>query len=127
MFLIDIGLALLASVLLTVLLLRFVQEHGPWRRPWPFGLVVFLFAWAGGVWLAPETSVNWLLYWLPFLMVGLVSALLIVAVSPRHDLKTAEDVDQFKREQQAIEGSVAIFTWMLFGTVLALIVAGYLL
>jgi hypothetical protein len=126
MFLIDIGLALAASLLLTVLLLRFVHEHGPWRKPWPFGLAIFLFAWAGGVWLAPESTSGWLIYWLPFLLVGLLAALLIVAASPRHDLRSPEDVEQFEREGRAVMSSIAIFMWILWATVLGVIAVGYL-
>lgn len=44
---VDIGLALAASLLLSWFFLRLVHEHGPWRKPWAFGLVIFLFAWAG--------------------------------------------------------------------------------
>jgi hypothetical protein len=36
---VDIGLALAASLLLSWIFLRLVHEHGPWRKPWAFGLV----------------------------------------------------------------------------------------
>ena len=123
---VDIGLALAVAVLLSVLLLRFVHEHGPWRRPWRFSLAVFLFAWAGGVWLSPGRASGWIVYWLPFLLVGLLAALLIVSVSPRHELRSREDTEQFEREEQAVVASISVFLWILWATVLGAIVVGYL-
>jgi hypothetical protein len=124
--LIDLGLAFAVSLLLSWIFLRFVQEHGPWRRPWAFGLVIFLFAWAGGAWIAPGLSGGWLTYWLPAVLVGLVTAVLIVTVSPRHHLRTEEDADQFQREEQAVLMSITVLWWVLSATVLGLAVAAYL-
>lgn len=126
MLLIDLGLAFAVSLLLSWIFLRFVHEHGPWRRPWAFGLVIFLFAWAGGAWIAPGLSGGWLTYWLPAVLVGLVTAVLIVTVSPRHDLRTKEDADQFQREEKAVLMSITVLWWILSATLMGLAVAAYL-
>lgn len=126
MLLIDLLLALGISGLLTWIFLRFVHEHGPWRKPWAFALVVFLFAWAGGVWVAPGLDSGWVTYWVPFVLVGLVTAVLIVTVSPSHDLASDEDRDQFEREQTAVVLSVTVLMWVLVALAAAAIVAGYL-
>lgn len=126
MLLIDLGLAVVVSLVLSWLLLRFVHEHGPWRRPWAFALVVFLFAWAGGAWIAPGLGSSWITYWIPFLLIGLLTAVLIVTVSPRHDLRSQEDKDQFEREEEAVLLSVTVLWWLLGATLVALGVAAYL-
>jgi hypothetical protein len=126
MLLIDLGLALAVSLVLSWLLLRFVQEHGPWRKPWLFGMVIFLFAWAGGAWIGPGLESGWVTYWIPFVLVGLVTAVLIVAVSPRHELRTDEDTEQFEREEQAVLLSSAVLMWVLSATVVVLGIAAYL-
>jgi len=127
MIVVDLLLALAVSVLLTAIFLRFVHEHGPWRKPWAFALVVFLFAWVGGAWVAPGLNGGWwVTYWIPFLMVGLVTTLLIVAISPRHDLETREDAEQFHREEKAVLLSVIVLWWTLGATLLGLIIAAYL-
>jgi hypothetical protein len=126
MLLIDLGLALAASLLFSWLFLRFVHEHGPWRRPWAFGLVIFLFAWAGGAWITPGLESGWITYWIPFLLVGLVTAVLIVTVSPRHELRSAEDTEQLQREEEAVLLSVTVLWWTLGATVIGLAVAAYL-
>lgn len=126
MLLIDLGLALAASLVLSWLFLRYVHEHGPWRKPWAFGLVIFLFAWAGGAWIAPELTTGWITYWIPFVLVGLLTAVLIVTVSPRHELRSEDDRDQFQREQEAVLMSVTLLWWTLAATMIALAVAAYL-
>jgi hypothetical protein len=123
---IDLVLALSVALVLSWIFLRFVHEHGPWRKPWAFGLVIFLFAWAGGVWVAPGLGSGWVTYWIPFLLVGLVSAVMIVSVSPRHELESKEDVDQFKREQTAVMLSATALMWFLVATAIGIIIAGYL-
>lgn len=126
MLVIDLGLALATALALSWLLLRFVREHGPWRKPWAFASVVFLFAWAGGAWIAPGLSSGWVTYWVPFVLVGLVTAVLIVTVSPRHDLASDEDREQFQREQEAVMISVSVLWWVLGATMIVLGVAAYL-
>jgi energy-coupling factor transporter transmembrane protein EcfT len=126
MLLIDLILSLVVSLILSWIFLRFVHEHGPWRRPWAFALVIFLFAWAGGAWVAPGLSSGWLTYWIPFVLVGLVTAVLIVTASPRHNLDSAEDIDQFKREETAVLYSVTVLMWVLVAMAIAAIVTGYL-
>jgi energy-coupling factor transporter transmembrane protein EcfT len=116
----------LVSLILSWIFLRFVHEHGPWRRPWAFTLVIFLFAWAGGAWVAPGLSSGWITYWIPFVLVGLVTAVLIVTASPRHNLDSAEDIDQFKREETAVLYSVTVLMWVLVAMAIAAIVTGYL-
>jgi len=126
LLMIDLGLALVTSLALSWLLLRFVREHGPWRRPWAFASVIFLFAWAGGAWIAPGLTSGWITYWVPFVLVGLVTAVLIVTVSPNHELGSDEDRDQFEREQQAVLVSVSVLWWILGATMIALVVGAYL-
>ena len=126
MLLIDLGLSVAVSVILTLVLLRFVHAHGPWRKPMTFPLVIFLFAWAGGAWVAPGLSGGWVTYWIPFVLVGLVTAVLIVSVSPRHDLRSQEDVREFEREQTAVLLSVTLLMWILLGLGAAAIIAAYL-
>ena len=124
--LVDMGIALAAAVILSSIFLRLVHEHGPWRKPWAFGLVVFLFAWAGGAWITPGLAGGWLTYWVPFVLVGLLTAVLIVTVSPRHGLASPEDVDQLEREEEAVLLSATVLYWVLTATVAILIVGSYL-
>jgi hypothetical protein len=125
LILIDLIVALATALALSWLLTRFVHLHGPWRAPWAFPLMIFLFAWAGGVSTASLAS-GWLLYAMPFVVAGLVAAMLIVATSPRHDLETQEDSEAFHREEEAVVTSVVVFFWAVIAILVAVVVAAYL-
>ena len=128
MLLVDLALALVVGLLLSWIFVRFVHDEGPWRRPWAFAVAIFLFAWAGGAWFAPGTLSDgwWLTYWIPFLVVGLVAALLIVTASPQREIETDEQAEQLRREQQAVLLSVTVLWWFLGATLIGLVVAAYL-
>jgi len=80
----------------------------------------------GGAWIAPGLASGWVVYWIPFLLVGLVTAVLIVTVSPRHDLRSEQDADQLQREEDAVILSVTLLYWVLSATVAGLVLAAYL-
>lgn len=126
MFLWDVLLSILVAFGLTELLLRVFHVRGPWRRRGWIGLVVFLAAWSGGVWLAPGAmrEVGWI-YGLPFVLAGLAAAFVIAIVSPSHRLTTAADRKAFEREEQAVSTGVIVFFWSLCALLLAVIVRGY--
>ena len=125
--LVDLLVAVATALVLSFLLLRFVHLHGPWRTPWAFPLVIFLFAWAGGASVgAGLGSGGLLLYALPFVVAGLAAAMLIVASAPRHDLKTQEDSEAFHREEEAVAISVVVFFWGVIALLVAAVAVAYL-
>lgn len=58
------------------------------RMWWPVAmnwiplLVLFLFVWAGGVWVTPFGPEAGGIYWLPYVVVGLLAALVLAAATP---------------------------------------------
>ena len=53
MFWIDLFIALIVAVILTLVFVFVVRRRGPWESTFLFFVVVFLGAWAGGLWLKP--------------------------------------------------------------------------
>ena len=51
MFLVDLLFALVVALVLTAIFAAVFRTTGPWNVWWIFALVVFLAAWAGGLWL----------------------------------------------------------------------------
>lgn len=127
MFVLDAVLSVLVALGLTELLIRLFRVRASWRRRWSAWLVVFLAAWAGGVWLMPGAAaeVGWIAYCLPFLLVGLAAVVVIAVASPVHRLTTAADREAFEREQQAVEVGVIVFFWSVCALLLAAVVSGY--
>lgn len=126
-FLLDIAVALLVALLLTEALVRLFRLRGPWRYRRALGLVLFLVAWGGGVWFAPEPigESGWIAYSLPFVLAGLVAAVAIAVTSPLHRLDDPADRKEFEREETAIGVAVAVFVSSLSALLFAVVVWGY--
>lgn len=131
----EIVVALLVAFVLSALL---VTVFG-WERPDRRGrgsamvfllMVLFLATWAGGLWLTPFGPMHWGLQWLPYVVVGLVVALLLAALIPtaRAPRTRREALERADRQEQLEKGTVAFFGAFLWVLVLVLvvgIVAGY--
>ncbi|MFW6163994.1 MAG: hypothetical protein ACODAJ_14605, partial [Planctomycetota bacterium] len=113
-------------ILAGVLGWRHPRVEAPWAAALFVFLVLFLAAWAGGVWLMPFGPVLWGSRWLPFVLVGLVVALILLAVgSTVHQPgSSAEAVAQAR--ETAVMGTVfGIVFWALMLCLLAAIVVHY--
>lgn len=82
MFLFDFFLALAIAGLVTAAFTLLFGRRGPWASFPLFFLVIFLAAWAGGVWVTPIGPPVGGVYWLPFLVVAVLFAFLLAATTP---------------------------------------------
>jgi hypothetical protein len=93
-----------------------------------FFILILLVSWAGGIWLTPIGPPLWEAYWLPFLIVGLIFALVLVAVAaPPSRRSTVELVEPVAKEaeKRAIYWTVGIFFWFLIVVLIIAIVWRY--
>jgi hypothetical protein len=66
-----------------------------------FLLIILLASWAGGIWISPFGPILWGATWLPFLLSGLIVALVFAAAaSPEREESTIELVDPERRRQE---------------------------
>lgn len=122
MFFVDLLFALVVALLLTAIFSAGFRNRGPWGLWWVFLLVVFLAAWAGGVWLTPFGPPLLDVYWLPFLFVGLVVALLIAAAVPPEPRRPRAPVAASEVATEEAVAAFSIFFWvLLIGLALAII------
>ncbi len=120
-----LGVALFLTVVFAVIGRR---TKSP-QRVILFFLIVYLGAWAGGIWITPIGPTVLGVYWLSFFAVGLVFALVLEAVaafSHRPPDSMASEVQTDKKEEREIESVLSIFVWILALTFVAAIIAGYL-
>jgi hypothetical protein len=88
MVLTDVAVAFLVAVTVSLALVWVFGWRHPRRadsRPltWMFVfLILFLGAWAGGLWLTPIGPLLWGTYWIPSLVVAILIAFVIAAVTP---------------------------------------------
>jgi hypothetical protein len=83
MFWKHLVMALIVSLGLSAIFIAIAgfRKGGPWNNFLPFFFVVFPASWAGGIWFSPLGPPIGDVYWLPYLIMGLIFALLLAAVT----------------------------------------------
>jgi hypothetical protein len=88
---------------------------------WSLFVIFFMVIWAGGVWAAPVGPSHLGIYWLPFVLIAILLAVLVVALAPRGS-RSHRDELAVERE---VEAELGLFFWVLIGALMVLIVARY--
>ena len=118
--------ALFFAVLLSAIFALGFSRKGPWESAFLFFLLLFLISWAGGAWLAPFGPQIWGEYWLPFLLVSVVIALLLAAPVPHQEPgERSAGCGQGGSNRTGLSG-LGVFFWMLMAVILILIVIRYI-
>lgn len=130
MLFVHIFMALIFALIFTAIVVGGFRQRGPWASLAMFFIVLFLATWAGGIWIHPIGRPLWGTYWLPFLAVGLIVALLLAAVAPiEGEESTVKLIDQKKREKEKrrVMGVLGGFFWALIIVLIAAIIARYII
>lgn len=106
-----------------------------WRHPrkpelWPTALflflVLFLAAWAGGVWVRPSGPRLLGVAFIPFFLAGgVVALLLLAAATPTRRPRNAEEEQERAEEAAAVGVAFGIFFWALLLSLVAVIAIRY--
>ncbi len=89
-------------------------------------VLIFLVAWAGGIWLKPLGPQYFGIYLLPFFVVAILVSLLVMALAPRGRPRTRKEaIEQNIRETEA-EKAFSIFFWILVLALLSAIILFYI-
>ncbi len=125
MFFREFVVAFIAAAVVVALFSLVLRRTGPWAGVGWFFLVVFLGAWAAGVWTTPVGPMAVGIAWLPFAMGALVLALLIAALS-RPEPRSAPSSDLDRRADEGVEATLAVgaFFWVVVTLLVTLIVVG---
>ncbi len=126
MFFIDILFALAVALLLTALFDRGFRNRGPWTSLWVFFLLIFLASWAGGLWVTPVGPPLFGIYWLPFVFVGIIFALLIAAAAPARPPRSRAEAIERARAQEEVSEALSVFFWVWIIGLLLVIVLAYI-
>ncbi len=134
MFLVEFLFALGVALLLTGIFSLAFRYRGPWDVWWLFLLIILLVAWAGGLWIEPIGPPLFDIYWLPFLLVGLIFALILAAAAPPRppSVRRAPRTPRIRRaatpttpaeEETAL--AVGLFFWLMLVSLVVVILMGY--
>lgn len=129
MFLATVLYALIFAALLTLIFTLALGRRGPWSSWLLFFIVVFLAAWAAGLWIYPVGPVLAGVSWLPILAAAFMVALLLAAmagpVRPPAERPPNEVPSEFERGRRPDGDGVDIFLWLLLALLAILIILGY--
>lgn len=140
MFLIHLITAAIVAILLSILLAGLFNWHRPGYPEASFGatlLFLFIFLllpiWAIGAWLIPAGPMLYGSPWMGFFFVGLLLALMVLALAPaeppetrrRGDAEIEERMARQAREETGPAMATAI-VWIFIVLALAFIIAAYI-
>jgi hypothetical protein len=129
MLVFDLLIALLVALLLTSIVVLGFRRTGPWASFLLLFFVIFLATWAGGIWLLPFGRPLGGVYWLPFLMVGIIFALLLSSIVPwqkeeESSIKLVTQKEKKAQERSARRRAGLLF-WVFVGTLVLAIILHY--
>jgi hypothetical protein len=90
-----------------------------------FFTIVFLAAWAGGIWITPAGPAFLGIYWLSFLVIGLLFALLFEMIAGLSRPRQLPEKD-VKQEAEQVQTELSVSFFILFVAFIILIVLGYI-
>jgi len=119
MFFADLVAALIVALIFSVILGALMG----WERPertgvWPsvlfLFLVLFLATWFIGTLVEPFGSPMWGIYWLPFLVIGLIITLILAATVPPRRPRTYREAKIQAQNAYEAQTALGTFFWILF-------------
>lgn len=128
MFFIEFALAVAFALMLSFLFVLVVGRAPAATRssPLPFVwlFVILLFTvWAGGLWIGPAGPLVFGVAWLPFLLVGLVVALVIAAATESAQRRDASSTPGEERTSPLLAAFGVVSLVLLIGLAVAVLVA----
>lgn len=134
LFLADLAIAILVAFAFTLILIpllgwRRPAREGTWAGPALAFVLLFLFAWLGGLWIPPFGPVIYEISLLPFILTGLFVALIMLAlIPPERPLPEGtppEGQVEAAKTDRVVSGAFGAFFWLLMLLLVIAILAAY--
>jgi hypothetical protein len=123
-FLIALGVA----VVLSFILVQVIGRERALAGFLVFMAVILLMSWAGGVWLRPIGPAAGGVYWLPFVLTGLLVALLIAAFHYTKEVREAplsHATQDRKVHDVKVTTEASVLLWVLLVVLVVVIAVSY--
>ncbi|MGK7395772.1 MAG: hypothetical protein ACNS62_14425 [Candidatus Cyclobacteriaceae bacterium M3_2C_046] len=124
---VEILLALIIAIIITVIFVIGFKNRGPWGSIWAFFLIIFLAIWAASLWVSPRGPFLYGVAWMPIAFVGVVFALIISAAAPPSNRETIQHNRKIDPElkQKTTINTFSLFFWLLLVILVVAVVFGY--
>jgi hypothetical protein len=125
--------ALIVALILSSSFAFFIRRRGPRKGFFWFFLLIFLATWAVGIWIRPFGPSLKGIYWMPFLIIGMLIVLFVAVITPlpppkgRHEtLDMLDQIETDREVEQFAYISLNVSFWILLFVLIILIVVRYL-
>jgi hypothetical protein len=134
MFLKELLTALIIALMVS-LIFALMSRRGGWRTGFVYlFLIVFMATWACGVWIRPFGPPIGDVYWLGFLIAGLIVALLLALFLPQRPprgrqetLDALEQMAAAKRVEEVTYVTLGVMFWLVLFLFLCIVVLRYVI
>lgn len=124
MLLLELLIALAVAVLLSVLISKTVLSSSAQKHFVQIFLIIFFITWAGGMWIKPFGPSYHGIYWLPFILTGVIATLVIAITAhnrlPRNRQETLQLLVRVERGRK-LNQLTGIILRLLLGVMLLLL------
>lgn len=121
MIFLDLFYVLVITLLLTAVFAVGFRKQRTWPVVLVFFVILFLATWAVGIWITPAAGLSGL-SWVPYLIVGLLFALLLTALIPLSRTLRSDQVKEAEEKAVAIVVFDLFFWILVIGLIAAIIV-----
>jgi hypothetical protein len=125
MVVVDLLFALIVALVLSAIF-TLILHRGPWTGFYPFFAIVFVAAWAGGLWLRPVGPPLWGVSLLTTILAGLLAALMLGAAAMPRPPRTRREAVRLTERQRATSRALGLIFWLILLILAGAIVAAYL-
>lgn len=102
------------------------ERRGLWPSVFFLFVIIFLVTWAIGGWVTPVGPSFGGIYWLSFLIVGIIAALILAAaIPPRRRPRNIEDAKRQMEESSEAQAMLGAFSWILFIALIIILIWRY--
>jgi len=119
----EIVAAFLMALVITVFFSAVLGHKGPWGAMWLVFVTIFLASWAGYLWINPFGPLVLGVSVAPILVVGLIFAFILAAVTIPAPRKTTQSDTTAESSESVV--AIGLFFWIVLVILLVAIAAGY--
>lgn len=124
-FLYEFLFALVIGLVLTTIFSVLINKTRKWQTILLFFVILFLATWAGGIWIRPFGPALLGVYWLPFMVIGLIFALLLTMLLPNKPPRTTKEASKKAETAIIADKLFKLFLWILFIVLVVSIIVAY--
>jgi uncharacterized membrane protein len=122
----DFLIALVIALFFTIVLVVSGQKHRSWKRIITIFLIMLFASWAGGVWITPVGPAFLGIYWVSFLIVALILALIMETISALHAVPEDIDKRETRKKEESLEILISASFLILLIVFMIVIIIGYI-